>query len=333
MWNADKEEVVVERDTIKAMLPNAFKGLGEGKRKRQSGKVRDWYVLDDSSRLMVTTDRISAFDRVLAAVPWKGQVLNELSAWWNEKTRDIAPNHLISVPDPNASIVREAKPLSVEVIVRGHITGITSTALWRRYSEGERSIYGYRFPEGLKKNQKLPSPIITPTTKAEAGQHDERLTCKEVVDKGYVEAKIWDKVTGMALGLFARGTEIAAKAGLILVDTKYEFGIGPDGTIMLIDEIHTPDSSRFWKLDGYAGNFDRGEEPELFDKEFVRMRYAELGYRGDGAIPPLPDTVWADTGILYQTAYELLTGRMFVPGAYPVGPRLLENLEKIGVML
>ncbi len=315
------------------MLPSAFTGLGEGKREKHSGKVRDWYVLDDSSRLMVTTDRISAFDRVLSAVPWKGQVLNELSAWWNEKTQDIAPNHLISVPDPNVSIVREAKPLSVEVIVRGYITGVTSTALWRRYSEGERSIYGYRFPEGLRKNQRLPSPIITPTTKAEAGQHDERLTCEEVVGKGYVQAKTWNRVADMALGLFARGTEIAAKAGLILVDTKYEFGIGADGTILLIDEVHTPDSSRFWKLGSYAGRFDRGEEPELFDKEFVRMRYEELGYRGDGAVPALPDTVWADTGILYQTAYELLTGLVFAPGAYPVGPRLLENLGRAGVRL
>jgi len=324
---------VVERKAIRAMLPNAFLGLNDGKKEKHSGKVRDWYVLDDSSRLMVTTDRISAFDRVLSAVPWKGQVLNELSAWWNEKTRDIAPNHLISVPDPNVSIVREARPLSVEVIVRGYITGVTSTALWRRYSEGERNIYGYRFPAGLNKNQKLPEPIITPTTKAEAGQHDERLTCEEVVSKGYVEAKIWNRVAELALGLFSKGTEIAANAGLILVDTKYEFGIGSDGTIMLIDEIHTPDSSRFWKLGSYASHLEKGEEPELFDKEFVRMRYAELGYRGEGDIPVLPDTVWADTGILYQTAYELLTGRIFVPGVYPVGPRLLENLEKIGVTL
>lgn len=324
---------MMERETIQAMLPKAFMGLGEGKREKHSGKVRDWYALDDSARLMVTTDRISAFDRVVSAVPWKGQVLNELSAWWNEKTADIAPNHLISVPDPNVSIVREASPISVEVIVRGYITGVTSTALWRRYSEGERSIYGYRFPEGLRKNQRLPSPIITPTTKAEAGQHDERLTVDEVVDKGFVKKRTWDRVMEIALALFARGSAIAEKAGLILVDTKYEFGMDREGNVLLIDEIHTPDSSRFWRLGSYAERFAEGREPELFDKEFVRMRYADMGYRGDGEIPILPDSVWADAGILYQTAYELLTGRNFIPGAYPVEPRIRKNLEIAGIQL
>jgi len=324
---------MIEREVIQAMLPKAFMGLGEMKRQRHSGKVRDWYSLDDSSRLMVTTDRISAFDRIVSAVPWKGQVLNELSAWWNRKTADIAPNHLISTPDPNVSIVREASPLSVEVIVRGYITGVTSTALWHRYSQGERSIYGYEFPDGLRKNQRLPEPIITPTTKAEAGQHDERLTLSEVVDKGYVARKTWNRTMDIALALFARGTEIAEKAGLILVDTKYEFGLDAEGNVMLIDEIHTPDSSRFWRLDSYGDRFSEGREPELFDKEFVRMRYAETGYRGDGEIPALPDSVWADTGILYQTAYELLTGGAFIPGAYPVEPRLLANLEKAGIRL
>jgi len=323
----------MERETIQAMLPKAFMGLGEGKRAKHSGKVRDWYALGDSTRLMVTTDRISAFDRIVSAVPWKGQVLNELSAWWNERTADIAPNHLLSVPDPNVSIVREASPLSVEVVVRGYITGVTSTALWRRYAEGERSIYGYGFPEGLLKNQRLPSPIITPTTKAEAGQHDERLTIAEVVDKGLVEKKTWNRVMGIALALFARGSEIAERAGLILVDTKYEFGIGGDGKVMLIDEIHTPDSSRFWRLGSYAERFADGREPELFDKEFVRMRYADMGYRGDGGIPVLPDSVWADAGVLYQTAYELLTGRGFIPGEYPVEPRLRKNLETAGIAL
>ena len=324
---------MMEREVIRSMLPEAFMGLPAGKREKHSGKVRDWYVLDDSSRLMVTTDRISAFDRIVAAVPWKGQVLNELSAWWNGRTADIAPNHLISVPDPNVSIVREATPLPVEVIVRGYITGVTSTALWRRYSEGERSIYGYAFPEGLRKNQRLPAPIITPTTKAEAGRHDERLTVSEVVEKGFLAGKTWDRVMEIALALFARGTEIAEKAGLILVDTKYEFGLGADGRVMLIDEIHTPDSSRFWRLGSYAERFEKGGEPELFDKELVRMRYAELGYGGDGEIPVLPDSVWADTGILYQTAYEMLTGRTFLPGTYPVERRLSLNLEKAGVEL
>jgi phosphoribosylaminoimidazole-succinocarboxamide synthase len=324
---------MIDREKIVAQLPHAFGGLSDMARERHSGKVRDWYTLDGGTRLMVTTDRLSAFDRVVASVPWKGQVLNQLSAWWNGKTADIAPNHLISVPDPNVSIVKVAKPLPVEVIVRGYITGVTSTALWRRYSLGEREIYGYRFPEGLKKNQRLPASIITPTTKAEAGQHDERLTPAEVVDKGFVDAKTWARVTEIALALFARGTEIAERGGLVLVDTKYEFGIGPEGEVMLIDEIHTPDSSRFWRMDSYAARFGAGEEPELFDKEFVRMRYAELEYRGDGDLPVLPAGVWADTSLLYQKAFEMLTGQRFEGSDYPVEPRLLANLDKAGIRL
>lgn len=324
---------MMDQKSIESMLPKAFMGLGPTASERHSGKVRDWYALADGTRLMVTTDRISAFDRIVSAVPWKGQVLNELSAWWNAKTADIAPNHLVSVPDPNVSIVREASPLPVEVIVRGYITGVTSTALWRRYSEGERSIYGYEFPEGLLKNQRLPKPIITPTTKAEAGQHDERLTVAEVTGKGYVDRKTWDRAMEIALALFARGAEVAEAAGLILVDTKYELGIGPDGEVMLIDEIHTPDSSRFWKRGSYAARLAEGREPELFDKEFVRMRYADIGYRGDGEIPALPDSVWAQTGLLYQEAYELLTGKAFVPAAYPAAERIMENLNRRGIQL
>jgi len=325
--------MVMERDEVAAMLPRAFVGLEEGSRAKHSGKVRDWYELGDSTRLMVTTDRISCFDRVVAAVPWKGQVLNELSAWWNEKTSDIAPNHLVSVPDPNVSIVREMTPLPVEVVVRGYITGVTSTALWRRYSEGERNIYGYRFPEGLRKNQRLSEPIITPTTKAETGQHDERLSVAEVVEKGYVGRRTWNRVTELALALFARGTEISERAGLILVDTKYEFGIDPNGEVTLIDEIHTPDSSRFWKKESYEARLSEGLEPELFDKEFVRLQYAGAGYRGDGEIPRLPDSVWADVGVLYQTAYERLTGKAFLPAPYPAGRRIAANLEKVGIRL
>jgi phosphoribosylaminoimidazole-succinocarboxamide synthase len=316
---------------MKAMLPNAFLGLGDSLPRRRSGKVRDWYPASGGYRVLVTTDRLSAFDRVVAAVPWKGQVLNQLSAWWNEKTADIVPNHLVSVPDPNVSVVRELVPLPVEVVVRGYITGVTSTALWRRYEEGEREIYGYAFPEGLKKNQRLPAPIITPTTKAAEGMHDERLTCAEIVDKGIVDASVWARVAEVAVGLFERGSEIAAKAGVILVDTKYEFGLDAKGEVTLMDEIHTPDSSRFWKAGSYEERLARGAEPELFDKEFVRMRYAELGYRGDGPVPVLPSEVWTEVGLLYQSVFELLTGSDFVPGAYPAAPRVLENIAKLEV--
>ncbi|HEY9055061.1 MAG TPA: phosphoribosylaminoimidazolesuccinocarboxamide synthase [Rectinemataceae bacterium] len=321
---------MVDRTRMEAALPMAFRGLG-GAPGRSSGKVREWRDIGGGRRLLVTTDRISAFDRVIGAVPWKGQVLNQLSAWWNGKTADILPNHLESIPDPNASIVRECRPLPVEVVVRGYITGVTSTSLWQRYAEGDRRIYGYDFPEGLEKNRPLPEPIVTPTTKAEAGTHDERLDRDEVVLKGLVEKKLWDQVLDAALALFERGSELAAKGGIILVDTKYEFGIDTEGRLVLIDEIHTPDSSRFWKADTYESRLASGQEPENMDKEFVRMKFARLGYRGEGPIPEMEISTWVETGLLYQRAYEAITGLAFEPSEYPVEPRLEKNLEKAGI--
>lgn len=308
-------------------LAGAFDGSGLPAEGRMSGKVREWYSLPGGKRFMVTTDRISAFDVVLASVPWKGQVLNQLSSWWFYETRDIVANHHISSPDPNVSIVREVRPLEVEVIVRGYITGVTSTALWRRYSLGEREIYGYSFPEGLRKNQRLPGPIITPTTKGGPTGHDERLTCAEVVSRGHVPAALWGEVTEAALALYSRGVERAAAAGLILVDTKYEFGVDAGGGLVLIDEIHTPDSSRYWKSGTYDERFEAGLEPECFDKEFVRARYADLGYRGDGEPPVLPPSVWIEASLLYQSAYEKMTGRVFEPGSYPPDDRIAALLE------
>ncbi len=316
-------------DQIPALLPQALGETHLPLPGKQSGKVRDGYPLRDHRRLLITTDRLSAFDRILARVPFKGQVLNQLSAWWFDRTRDVIANHMLAVPDPNAMIVTEVEPFSVEVIVRGYITGVTSTALWYRYSIGERDIYGYHFSDGLRKNDRLPEPIITPTTKGGPTGHDERLTCSEVVDHGLLDAETWDQVQAAALAIFKRGQEIAQKANLILVDTKYEFGRAPDGTVMLIDEVHTPDSSRFWKADSYAGRFASGEEPENFDKEFVRLAYAEKGYRGDGAIPPMPDELWIAASQRYISIYEMLTGQSFKPGAYPIGPRLMENLRKV----
>ena len=299
---------------------------------KQSGKVRDWYDLPDGKRLIVTTDRLSAFDRVLACVPYKGQVLNQLSAWWFEQTKDIIQNHLISIPDPNAAIVHSVTPITVEVIVRGYITGVTSTALWYRYSLGEREIYGYQFSDGLQKNQALPEPIITPTTKGGVTGHDERLTCAEVVSQGHLDADTWDKVQTAALAIFKRGQELAHKAGLILVDTKYEFGLTEDGSVMLIDEVHTPDSSRFWKEDTYAERFASGQEPENFDKEFVRIAYADKGYRGDGEIPAMSNDLWAAASERYITIYEMLTGKTFEAGSYPIEPRMESNLKNLGVI-
>jgi len=323
---------MIPQNTLTDLIPQALDETNLSLPGKQSGKVRDWYDLSNGQRLIVTTDRLSAFDRILARVPYKGQVLNQLSAWWFKQTQDIVPNHIISLPDPNASIVRTAEPILVEVIVRGYITGVTSTALWYRYSLGEREIYGYTFADGLQKNAALPEPIITPTTKGGATGHDERLTCAEVVEKGLLDAKTWNQVQTAALAIFKRGQELACKAGLILVDTKYEFGRAPDGSVVLIDEVHTPDSSRFWKADTYEARFATGEDPENFDKEFVRIAYADKGYRGDGEIPEMPTELWSAASERYITIYEMLTGKTFVPGDYPVEVRLVENLKKAGVM-
>lgn len=322
---------MIDESKIRAALPQAF-GDSNVMVGKQSGKVRDWYPLRDERRLLVTTDRLSAFDRVLACVPFKGQVLNQLAAWWFEQTADVVANHVLAVPDPNALVARDAEPFPVEVVVRGYITGVTSTALWYRYSLGEREIYGYRFPEGLQKNQVLPEPIITPTTKGGVTGHDERLTCAEVVAKGYLDAPTWDQMQAAALAIFQRGQAIAQRAGLILVDTKYEFGRAKDGRVLLIDEVHTPDSSRFWKADTYAEKFARNVEPENFDKEFVRLAYAERGYRGDGPPPAMSDELWVAASQRYIEIYAMLTGQPFVPGAYPVEPRLMANLRQAGVV-
>ncbi len=324
--------MMIDSATLQQLLTNSFSGCTLDIPMLSSGKVRDWYDLADNLRLIVTTDRLSAFDRVLGMVPYKGQVLNQLSAWWFEQTRSIIDNHLISLPDPNAMLVEKASPFSVEVIVRGCITGVTTTALWYRYNLGEREIYGYTFPEGLRKNQFLPQPIITPTTKGGETGHDERLTCREVVEKGLLDETTWNRVQNAALGLFRQGQSAAAQAGMILVDTKYEFGRAADGRIVLIDEIHTPDSSRFWKADSYEERFDQGLEPENFDKEFIRLAYAELGFQGDGAPPVMPDDLWIAASQRYITIYERLTGKTFSPGEYPVNPRLNANLKKANLI-
>ena len=298
----------------------------------ERGKVRDSYPLPGERRLLVTTDRLSAFDRILSLVPYKGQVLNQLSAWWFEQTAGIIPNHMLGTPDPNAMLVVQAEPFLVEVVVRGYITGVTTTSLWYRYTQGERDIYGYHFPDGMIKNEALPQPIITPTTKGGQTGHDERLTCAEVVERGLLDAHSWDQVQAAALAIFQRGQAEAQASGLVLVDTKYEFGRAPDGTVMLIDEVHTPDSSRYWKLDSYRNCIESGEEPHNYDKEFVRLAFAERGYLGDGVPPDMPVDLWLAASQRYTSIYEMLTGQPFLPGAYPVGPRLEENLRAAGIL-
>jgi phosphoribosylaminoimidazole-succinocarboxamide synthase len=313
---------MLDRDTIRTLIPQAFTGVDlPGLGQRYSGKVRDFWKVD-GRRVLVTTDRLSAFDRILTAVPYKGQVLNQLSAFWFEQMADIVDNHVIAVPDPNVTVAHECEPFPVEVVVRGYISGVTKTALWYRYSLGERHIYGYDFPEGMTKNQALPEPIITPTTKGREGEHDERITCAEVVERGLLDKGTWEEVQVVALAVFKRGQEIARRGGLILVDTKYEFGRTSDGQVVLIDEVHTPDSSRFWVADTYKVRVDAGEEPENFDKEFLRLWYAERGYRGDGEPPDATEELIAQVSERYIACYEKLTGATFVPGAYPVEARL-----------
>ena len=313
-------------------LPEPFVDIDLPLVDRREGKVRVSYRLDadEPARLFVTTDRLSAFDRNIAGIPYKGQVLNQLAAWWFTRTTAIVDNHVIAVPDPNVLIARETTPLPVEVVVRGAITGVTSTSLWQLYAAGSRTIYGYHFPDGLRKNTLLPEPIVTPTTKPAAGSgaHDEPLTGPEVVERGLVPGGRWEQLTTVALELFNEGQRIAAHAGLILADTKYEFGIAGDD-VLLIDEVHTPDSSRYWVADTYEQRLAAGEEPESLDKEPVRRALADNGYRGDGDPPPLGTEVIAATSERYVASYERLTGEAFERAEYPVGERIAARLDSI----
>jgi len=320
---------MIDQATLLQLIPQATSAIDlDWPFARGHGKVRESFSLPGARRLLVATDRLSAFDRVLTAVPFKGQVLNELAAFWFERTADILPNHLLAVPDSNISLVRECEPLPVEVIVRGYITGVTKTSLWTLYEAGERRIYGYSLPEGLRKNDPLPDPLITPTTKAGPGEHDERLTCAEVVERGFVDAASWERVQSAALQVFRRGQEMAQSAGFRLVDTKYEFGRAPDGALMLIDEAHTPDSSRFWTEDGFAQAQRSGGEPEQWDKEYLRLWYASQGYRGDGEPPRLPDDVIVEVARRYIALCEGLTGKPFEPASYPALPRIAQALQE-----
>lgn len=317
---------MLTRDELQTALPLALNSVDvPGLGPKTSGKVREVYRQDDHL-ILITTDRLSAFDHILGLVPYKGQVLNQLAAFWFNATQDIVRNHLIAVPDPNVTIARPCRPLPVEVVVRGYITGVTQTALWYRYSQGERTIYGIDFADGLQKNDRLPAPVITPTTKARDGGHDERITGAEIVAQGLVESAVWEEVCDAAIRVFRRGQEIAQAAGLILVDTKYEFGLDDEGRVTLIDEVHTPDSSRFWLADSYPARHAADIEPENFDKEFIRLHYAEKGYRGDGDPFPLPPDLAVQAAERYIRTYEMLTGTEFVPGDLPAAPRIATAL-------
>lgn len=300
----------------------AFSGLGP----KVEGKVRDSYLPGDGRRVLVTTDRISAFDRVLGTLPFKGQVLNQLSAWWFERTADVAPNHLRSVPDPSVTVAIECEPLPVEWVMRAYLTGVTSTSVWTHYARGEREFCGHRLPDGLKKNEPLPQPILTPSTKAEQGGHDESVSRATLLERGVIDEATFDEAAKLVHALFARGREVCAERGLILVDTKYELGRAPDGSIVVIDEIHTPDSSRIWFDASYEARIRAGEEPESFDKEYVRRWLAAEGFKGDGPIPPIPDEVRVEASRRYIEACDTIRGEAFVPDTSPPIPRIAKNL-------
>jgi phosphoribosylaminoimidazole-succinocarboxamide synthase len=322
---------MVQTKKLLESIPLALKTVNIPKLgKKHQGKVRDIYIRGDK-RVFITTDRQSAFDKVLGFIPFKGQVLTSLSAFWFEKTKDIVNNHLISVPDPNILLVKECKLIPIEMVVRGYITGVTDTSIWGSYEKGERVIYGIKFPEGLKKNQKLPENVITPTTKAESG-HDERLTEKQILNQKIVSPKIWKQMKEVSLKLFERGQKICKKAGIILVDTKYEFGLDEKGNLILIDEIHTPDSSRYWKEQTYKERFKKGVEPESYDKEPLRIWFKEHGYKGEGKIPKMPAEFIAKMSTLYMGIYEKVTGKKFTPDfSTNVNKRIKDNLKNSGV--
>jgi phosphoribosylaminoimidazole-succinocarboxamide synthase len=315
------EDALLKDHLAETLDHTHFEGLGE----RYEGKVRDNYTRGDR-RFIVVTDRISAFDRILGTIPFKGQVLNRLAAWWFEQTKDVAKSHFVRVPDPNVLECLECAPLPVELVVRGYITGSTSTSMWTHYNEGARTFCGHALPEGLKKNQRLEVPLLTPATKAPKGEHDISASREEILAKGGITAADFDAAGAMAMKLFAAGQRLCAARGLILVDTKYEIGKTPAGEIVLIDEIHTPDSSRFWMANTYEERFASGVDPEPLDKDFVRRYYTALGYRGDGEAPPLPPEVRIGAAKRYVEAFERITGETFVPDLAPPLPRIAEAL-------
>lgn len=298
-----------------------FNGLGEPIR----GKVRDSYRRG-KERILVTTDRVSCFDCIVGTVPFKGQVLNQMAAFWFENTADIARNHMLGVPDPNVMVVAECRQLPLEMIVRGYITGVTKTSAWYNYEQGVRDFCGNKLPDGLRKNQKLARPILTPTTKSE--KHDRPLSRQQAIDEGLVTAEVFDRAADICFRLFERGTEHARRQGLILVDTKYELGWW-DGELVVSDEIHTPDSSRYWYADTYDELFAAGKDQREIDKEYVRRWLADRGFRGEGTPPELTEEVRMEAARRYIKAYEMITGRRFVAFDRPIRDRMAAALSRV----
>ncbi|MGR0184945.1 phosphoribosylaminoimidazolesuccinocarboxamide synthase [Azospirillum aestuarii] len=290
----------VVKDAAIPELPNHYRG-----------KVRENYDLPDGRRVIIATDRLSAFDIILTAIPFKGQVLTQIARYWFEATKDLCPNHVLEYPDPNVVVAKRLTIMPVEIVVRDYLAGTTGTSLWTMYKKGRREMYGHVFPDGLRENQKLPDTIITPTTKAFDAGHDEELTAAQIVERGLLTQAQWDEVTEKALALFARGREIAAARGLILVDTKYEFGFDEAGNIILADEIHTPDSSRYWFAASYPERYEAGQRPESFDKDFVRSWVTQRCDPYKDAIPEIPAEVVLEAARIYIEAFETITGQTF----------------------
>lgn len=309
----------VLKDAIDPRLPSLYRG-----------KVRDNYDLPDGRRILVTSDRLSAFDRVLCLVPFKGQVLNGIARWAFEQTADICPNHVLDYPDPNIVVGRRLNILPVEIVVRGYLAGTTSTSILTMYRAGRRQMYGQTLPDGLADNQALERPIITPTSKAADGAHDEPLTADEILTRGLLSKALWKQVSETALALFARGQALAAERGLILADTKYEFGLDAAGNLYLADEIHTPDSSRYWRADTYPQRFAAGERPQSFDKDVIREWVAARCDPYRDAIPEIPAELIWKTAMTYVEAYQRITGQAFnpPPPAPPVHERVLAALAE-----
>ena len=306
-------------DAVIPELPNHYRG-----------KVRENYDLGDGRRIIIATDRLSAFDRVLTAVPLKGQVLTQIARFWFDRTGDICPNHVIAYPDPNVLLCRSLRIMPVEVVVRDYLAGTTSTSILSMYKAGRREMYGHRFADGLRANQKLPATVITPTSKAFDAGHDEELTATQIVDGGLLTAAQWDEVSARALALFARGREMAAARGLILADTKYEFGFEADGSIVLADEIHTPDSSRYWFAGNYPERFAAGAAPQSFDKDFVRSWVVARCDPYNDAIPEIPRDIVMEAARIYVSVFEAITGMAFAlpDPALPVLARVRGNLVR-----
>lgn len=303
-------------------LGDEFKALGA----HYSGKVRENYTTGQGQRIIVVTDRVSAFDVVLGTIPFKGQVLNGLAHYWFEQTKDLMPNHLVDVPDPQVMRAVECASIPVEFVVRSYLTGSSSTSIWKAYDGGARSFCGHALPEGMSRHQKLPKTIVTPSTKAAKGEHDRSVSKDELFEMGAIEPELYGQLEAQVLELFERGRSLAQRRGLILVDTKYELGRAPDGTVVLIDEIHTPDSSRYWYAESYDEAMSKGENPKALDKEYVRRWLLEQGFSGDGTPPELPREVRAEAARRYIETYERITGSDFVPDTSPPQPRIRRAL-------